>query len=65
MPAESLLPSHAHPNKECFSCKRLLPASAYYKGDISKYFKCKECENKRLKEYRKKVKDQEEWLETC
>ena len=60
MPTESLPPS-----KECFSCKRLLPASAYCKGDISKYFKCKECENKRFKEYRKKLKDQGERLETC
>ena len=59
MPTESLPPS-----KECCRCKRLLPASAYCKGDITKYFKCKECENKRLKEYRNKVKAQEKRLET-
>ena len=60
MPAESLPPS-----KECFSCKRLLPASAYCKGNITKYFKCKEYENKRLKQYRNKLEAKETRLETC
>ena len=60
MPTDSLPPS-----KECFSCKRLLPASAYCKGNITKYFKREECENKRLKQYRNKVKAQEKRLETA
>src|SRR3981189_1934264 len=57
MPTES-------PSKECFICKRLLPASAYCKGNITKYYKCKECENKRLKQYRDKVKAHEQIVET-
>ena len=45
--------------KECFTCKRLLPASAYCKGNITKYYKCKECERKRLAEYRRSVKERQ------
>ena len=45
------------PTRECYTCKLILPASAYYKGNITKYYRCKECEKKRLAEYRKKIKD--------
>ena len=45
--------------KECFACERLLPASAYCKGNITKYYRCKECERKRLAEYRRSVKERE------
>ena len=59
MPIESPLPSHLNP-KECYTCKKLLPASAYWKSDTTKYYRCKECERNRLREYRKKVKHQDE-----
>src|SRR5271163_3490694 len=42
----------------CWTCKRCLPRSSFYKGDIAKYFNCKECENRRLAVYRQKRKDQ-------
>ena len=41
----------------CYTCRRVLPASAYCKGDIIKYVKCRECEAQRLREYRRKVKE--------
>src|SRR3981189_3387728 len=58
------LPSHPiiaqlEQTKECYTCRRVLPASAYCKGDIIKYIKCKECEAQRLKEYRKKERVQQ------
>ena len=61
MPTESLLPSHAHPSeKECYTCKRLLPASAYYKCNTTKYYRCKACEKVRLKQYRNSIRQLEE-----
>ena len=62
MPTESPLPSHLSPERECYTCKKLLPASAYWKSDINKYYRCKQCERDRLKEYRRKVKLEEKAL---
>ena len=50
--------SQLEQTKECYTCRRVLPASAYCKGDIIKYVKCRECEAQRLREYRRKVKEQ-------
>ena len=44
--------------KVCHTCKQNLPASAYCKGNIAKYYKCKECERKRLANYRKSLKEE-------
>src|SRR5271163_4085497 len=41
----------------CWTCKRCLPRSSFYKGDIAKYYNCKECENRRLAVYRRERKE--------
>src|SRR5258707_1935970 len=33
--------------RECWTCKMMLAASHFYKGDIIKYYNCKACENAR------------------
>ena len=38
--------------RTCWTCKVLLPAAAYYKGNPKKYFRCKICEGKRHHEFK-------------
>src|SRR5277367_601007 len=38
--------------KECGTCNKTLPRSAYYTHTRNKYAHCKSCENKRLAKYR-------------
>src|SRR5277367_477562 len=47
--------------KECATCHKTLPCSAYYMHVRNKYAQCKSCENKRLAKYRaaKKLADSE------
>jgi len=33
--------------RECWTCKKMLDKSHYYKGDIKKYYNCKMCERAR------------------
>ena len=57
-PTSDQVPSPTLAMKECWTCKQLLPPSAYYKSNIVKYYKCIDCEKKRLATYRQKVKDE-------
>jgi len=40
--------------KECVTCKKMLPRSAYYTDTRHNYPHCRECERKRLAKYRAK-----------
>jgi hypothetical protein len=39
-------------HRECWTCKKMLHKSEYYKEDIVKYFNCKVCERARLSKLR-------------
>ena len=43
-------------HRQCYTCKLVLPASKYYCGNIVKYYRCRDCENKRLALHRDKAR---------
>jgi hypothetical protein len=57
MLSSPLPPDDVDGSRRCSTCQEMLPSSAFYNSSKHKYWCCRKCEQARLREYRKRVKE--------